>query len=314
MALLDVSKSSKPASAKQVSLFTASANGARRATSWLEDRLAKAAHAKKGELWSEQVSMTPEMAEWLLLNANEGNRKLRESRVQEFVQIIKSGQWKMTSQGISIGRSGRLLNGQHRLHAIVVSGQPMPLYVTFGDSDDAFLVFDTHGVRTASDALAVMGYSHTNVLAAMARIVMAGESGHRAVPKMTNAEVAAIVQSRDDWHIGISRGEQLYKKVRSGSHSAMSAAAYLIQKHTKHPAKFNQFWNALVTGEGVPPKSVVLPLRDMMLARSYPKTSGGGVAMTLPAALIVTAWNLYVRGRTTRALKWEAPTPFPTVE
>lgn len=77
------------------------------------------------------VLVTPQMAsEWL--KANTGNRKMRETSVVAFAGDMAAGEWIPNHQGIAFGTSKRLLDGQHRLAAIVRARVSLPLLVFEG--------------------------------------------------------------------------------------------------------------------------------------------------------------------------------------
>lgn len=56
------------------------------------------------------------------LKRNFGNRPMNMNRVEELKNIILNGEWNFKKSRISFFESGRLLNGQHRLKAIELSG------------------------------------------------------------------------------------------------------------------------------------------------------------------------------------------------
>jgi predicted nucleic acid-binding Zn ribbon protein len=67
------------------------------------------------------VYVTPEMAErWL--GHNKVNRNLRNRRVDQFARDMRSGRWQLTGEAIKFGKSGNLIDGQHRLWAVIESG------------------------------------------------------------------------------------------------------------------------------------------------------------------------------------------------
>lgn len=69
--------------------------------------------------------VTPKMAaEWLKLNT--ANRKLRRWWASAIASAIKRGEYVCTHQGVAFSASGVLLDGQHRLVAIVVQGDAHP--------------------------------------------------------------------------------------------------------------------------------------------------------------------------------------------
>ncbi len=67
------------------------------------------------------VNITPEAAT-AILKGNKGNRKPRQSHIEALADAMLRGEWKQTHQGIAISPTGKLLDGQHRLLAVVKSG------------------------------------------------------------------------------------------------------------------------------------------------------------------------------------------------
>ncbi|WP_157509211.1 hypothetical protein [Luteipulveratus halotolerans] len=103
-------------------------------------------------------TITPERATELLAN-NPHNRPLVASRVAALVHALESGQWRLTHQGIALAADGALLDGQHRLTAIVRTGVTVELQVS-RMKDDVFDVIDTgraRGARRPASAAGVPG-------------------------------------------------------------------------------------------------------------------------------------------------------------
>ena len=74
------------------------------------------------------VIVTPEMAkQWLL--KNNFNRPLKPKLVDNYVRQIEAGHWRRTHQGIAFDEEGVVLDGQHRLHAIIRTGQSLPMLI-----------------------------------------------------------------------------------------------------------------------------------------------------------------------------------------
>ena len=69
-------------------------------------------------------NITPKMAAEMLerhLNP-ENQRRQSQSVVESYARAMRAGQWLLTHQGIAIDTNGELVDGQHRLSAIVASG------------------------------------------------------------------------------------------------------------------------------------------------------------------------------------------------
>ena len=98
------------------------------------------------------VSITPTMAlEWL--EGNIHNRTLRQPRVMQYAKDMQQGQWHLPHQGVAFDAFGKLVDGQHRLWAIVEADTKVDMLVTRNVDMDTQLVIDDHLTRTGKDAL-----------------------------------------------------------------------------------------------------------------------------------------------------------------
>lgn len=98
------------------------------------------------------IKFTPQLAKQWLDEKNIGNRDKRPSYIKQLAGVMKRGMFALTPEGLIVGKSGRLLNGQHRLCAIVESGQTIDLLVFFGVDDSVFEKID-QGTRRRMDDL-----------------------------------------------------------------------------------------------------------------------------------------------------------------
>lgn len=113
------------------------------------------------------MQVTPEIAaQWLCRNIK--NRPLRPAVVEGLVSAIQRGEWKLSHQGVAFARDGTLLDGQHRLTAIVQAERAVPLTVTFDAPAESFDVLDVGVKRTLSDVL-----SETKEIVAVGRFMAA---------------------------------------------------------------------------------------------------------------------------------------------
>jgi hypothetical protein len=77
-----------------------------------------------------RLTITPEMAAEFLKH-NVTNRPLRPGQVDKYAFDMQSGEWALTHQSIAFNSRHELIDGQHRLNAIVKVGRPIPMHVTF---------------------------------------------------------------------------------------------------------------------------------------------------------------------------------------
>lgn len=105
---------------------------------------------KKPSITCELVFITKAIAE-KLLEGNTCNRQKRRWWIEAMASAMKRGEWITTHQGIAITKSGRLLDGQHRLEAIVLNGDGVWMLVTRGIDENAFKVIDNGIKRSIAD-------------------------------------------------------------------------------------------------------------------------------------------------------------------
>jgi hypothetical protein len=117
-----------------------------------------------------QVSMTPDWA-LQILEQNTHNRSSRPTLVAQIANDICAGRWLLTPQTCSIATDGTLLDGQHRLMAIVKSGQTVPLMLATECPPEVFTAIDTGVSRTAGDLLRIEGIANYNNIAALIKAV-----------------------------------------------------------------------------------------------------------------------------------------------
>lgn len=103
--------------------------------------------------------ITPAIAKHILAN-NINNRNVSRLTVKKYAQEMKSGNWQLNYEPVVISNTGKLLNGQHRLMAIVQSGVAVDLYVIRG-ADDNITIYDRGYLRKEDQVIAMMGVTNS---------------------------------------------------------------------------------------------------------------------------------------------------------
>jgi hypothetical protein len=97
------------------------------------------------------IEITPtQAAEWLAMNI-ESNRPINRKRVSFYADQIKRDLWKVSHQGIAFDKNERLLDGQHRLTAIVEADVPVQMAVIYGAETTTFDILDAGMGRSLKD-------------------------------------------------------------------------------------------------------------------------------------------------------------------
>ncbi len=135
------------------------------------------------------MDVTPDKAlKWL--EGNTHNRPVNEAHVRRLARDILAGRWRLTHQGIAFDTDGLLVDGQHRLWAVVEAGVPITVRVFFNEPPENRDVLDSGQRRSNLDILNItgrVGEVTTRHLAAL-RAMLAGCSSHPV--RMTPGEEA----------------------------------------------------------------------------------------------------------------------------
>lgn len=249
----------------------------------------------------EVMKVTPAIAqEWLNSNTDH-NRKISSTTVNRYAQDMIRGKWLITGEAIKFDQGGRLIDGQHRLAAVVASKQTVDMCVIRDLAADTMLVIDTGRSRSAGDALSIseLGGGYANELAALARKVIGHQNNAPAViggkkitikgATITNREIIEFCAKNDLLeHIRFST--RITKQAIS---SALNKGEYaffhwLFSQKSKSDA--TNFLTNIATLEDVSADS---PIRVLIqkLTRSSIQLDG-----KMRQTAIIMAWNAWRTG------------------
>jgi len=262
-------------------------------------------------------TITPDSAR-IMLESNKKNRSVNRANLNYIISEINRGNFHLTGESIKIAQNGMLLDGQHRLHAVIESKKPTMMLVVRGLSNDAFKYIDTGRKRQASDILAIEGVANSAAISAMAKFIINFKRGNYASVSnskvdissnrtpITNADVSNFVSTNkesieDSYLYGHNKYNKLIKKV------TLSGFHFIIKQSNEELA--DDFCHKVSTGEGIEHSSPIYLLRQKMLQdiRANKK-----MRSLEKLAILCKAWNLYKTNKTVSILKWDSvKEPFP---
>jgi hypothetical protein len=154
--------------------------------------------------WAE-VIVTPECAAWAL-QFNTNNRRLRPSHVKWLVKMMQSDEWQEQHPSpLAFSTKGILLDGQHRLTAVVQHGQQVVMTVVTGRSPETFAYIDSGEKRSMHDRLSVDDSTTTNMRAIMVaqswcalEITLAENKASLHAHKLTPQQIADCIERHRD--------------------------------------------------------------------------------------------------------------------
>jgi hypothetical protein len=125
------------------------------------------------EPFNQILEVTPQLAaEWL--EQNENNRPITWNYVAQLARDIKAGRFPCTHQGIAFDTNGKLIDGQHRLWAILEADTPVRIRVFFNESPEYIAHIDGNRPRRAAERMTIcqtLGTVRSDELAALRGMV-----------------------------------------------------------------------------------------------------------------------------------------------
>lgn len=249
--------------------------------------------------------ITPvQAAAWLGDRA--ANRRLSERRAERIADDIRAGRWKVNGDTVVFDKEGHLIDGQHRLRAIVLANAPVETYVVRGVEPDAFATIDSGRTRSNSDVLSILGKDKPTTLAAAVRYPWLHGAGllnnMEAVKRLrpTRTEVVAAVNA----HPFI---EDALKTCASASDGILRHASYpgiYCIAAEANRALADAFFLALADGLRAKIGSPAFLLRQW-IARQRTESPGRQPREYVIVHHLLIAWNAHALDRTLPTLGTE---------
>jgi len=250
------------------------------------------------------------------------NRPFNEPYARHLAAEMLAGRWHLTHQGVAIGTDGKLVDGQHRLSAIVYAAEMeptirIPMMVTTGVDPATFLAVDTGRKRTAADMLGIQGHKNRTTLAAVLKLIHCWDvarNGSWNKVAVSNELLEEVYRAHPAAGASTEIAQQLSKGARllpgaAGlAHYVVEAAQVTEIGHELH----DRFVTGLATGASLPDGDPRLALRNTI---ANLRASRRAMTAQMHVAMYIKAWNLWVAEKTRQSISWRADEamPNPTV-
>ncbi len=196
-----------------------------------------------------------------MLEHNTGNRTLREAKIAQFTAFMKDGNFEATHQGIAFAKTGRLLDGQHRLHAIVRYGKPVEITVATGLEESVYKWIDGGSPRTAADRIHLVDDPRIN------RICCSLVNSYEVYAIGNKSGSVDLLEDRflkmADAFLYVGRAFAKTIKLLT----VMPVGAALVGFFHAHPGAADLVCYSYLTGENLGTKDPILLLRNAILAQ-----------------------------------------------
>lgn len=246
------------------------------------------------------VLVTPEMAMGLL-ERNELNRPLDHNHVQRIARQIADNRWQFNGDTIKIAETNDVLDGQHRLWAIVEAKRAVESVIIYGIKREAFATIDTlRKPRSGADIIALSGTTrHRNVIATSLTWMLRWQRGvlenYKAPQnRIENSDVEAAFKA----HPAIARAVGRMMPLRRLANVGIMAFVYYVA-YNHNDVIAERLANTLIDPSGVGVDDPIFRLRCYFVADAPQRRE----ALTT-IALSFKALNAAKAGREIQRLKW----------
>lgn len=233
-----------------------------------------------------------------LLAKNVRNRPLNAATVTKYAADMGRDAWALTGDTIKVGRSGCLLDGQHRLEAVIKANAAVQLAICYDVPDDSFDSIDVGRVRKSGDVLALLGHKNYTTLSAAARLLYLDERGlldvcsHNLVPSertksVTNHDVVETVESCPDLVQCVDDVMITYRV--AGNLISYGLAGYLLFKFRRlSVSDADRFFSGLTDGLNLTASDPVFLLRERLIRNQGDKRK---LQRREIYTFVIKAWN-----------------------
>lgn len=269
------------------------------------------------QLTSSVETITPQIAKKYLETNLENQRNITESHLSFVRQQMMQEQWQLTGQPIIFDSKGRLIDGQHRLLALIAENKSVQFLVVRGAPPSSFMVIDTGKSRSNGNILAINKVLNYNTVAASVRGVLT----YRKALSVTiaygdNKEKKRFGSLNRQWR---PSSTDIIKEYESNSDKYDYAARIAVSTRGRIPVSIvgtvaslaiveaghsyndvSDFWESFYKGTGLCEGDPVLALRNRLASNSLSQAKLPHATITL---LCVKAWNSYIAGGAIKVLR-----------
>lgn len=262
------------------------------------------------EITAKVETISTETAMTYLKNAGK-NRKLSEKKVQDYAKQMTDGEWVLNGEPIIFGKSGNLIDGQHRLRAVIYANATVQMLVVRGVDDEYFDSIDSGKSRSLQDVFSCNEVTNSQLVSSIVKkfYIMCNNPQacfFRDYSKATTSRKRMLEiyhRHAQTFDFAAQFGANMYAKKRLASSANIGAIfAYLILVKEHGQDKIEEFFLFLFSNKEAattPAYSASLEVRNRIISaalagkRFEPKTLQNMFAI---------AWNSFIENKEVKKL------------
>ncbi len=271
-------------------------------------------------MFAELVEISPDKARAILeySEARFRNRPLNYRKMGNSIEAhaaaMKEGRWDChNGETIKFSHDGVLIDGYHRLHAVVKAGVPVRFLCVYDVDKSAYETIDSGHMRTQADMLFTSGICEANPKTAVAgaRRMLAffkyGDTKNKRNSYFSIDDIKATIRR----HPLILEAASKYHSKNYVISQANYVLVYCASKETS-PEMHDEFFSGLKDGLNFSGKYDVRYLLREQLRNLRISIKNSVVDPYFEGGLAIKAWNIFYTGRKIKQLKFLSEENFPS--
>ena len=177
------------------------------------------------------ITVTPELAHRFLATSA-GNRRISRLRVQTYAaQMREPGKWKIGPE-LQFNVLGELVDGHHRLNAVILCGMPVQFRIATGIPADSISAIDLGQSRTYEQVSKMRGVGFTRRHFAIARFVKYGVTTQKGSSYLSYSDAEqAVLDYETAVNFAVMAGQK--RRYVTATVLAVIARAFYTQDHDR---------------------------------------------------------------------------------
>lgn len=226
---------------------------------------------------SQEIVITPELARKLLEKNFSNNRTIRSNLISKYATAMKNDEW-CISEPIKIDEDGQLIDGQHRLTAVVKADCPIRFLVCQNYPSESAQFLDIGARRTAADVGAIRGLEVKSHQVATTRALFFQNqkffTQRITIPEKTILDTYLEYQDYVDFGVSMKKNTAVYSAPIAATFARAAYHYENIVPNNENLDKLVEGMNTMITGHSNTPGNPLIVLRDYCMTNKGTTKTG----------------------------------------
>lgn len=251
-----------------------------------------------------------------LLNTMPTNRNVKKANLNKLISVLQNNEWDAENgEVIKINKEGQLIDGQHRLMAVVKTNKAVNMAIMYGCGSNAMKTIDTGATRSINDVLKlnnVKSYVKVPFVIQSESVINKGKTirytNQETKYKTPLSVLDVYLSNKMIIDETTTQATRFYANLKLLSPSQVVAYYNIFKKIDEESA--NEFFEQLSSFNIT--NTQIMLLKQKLIADKT--TTLRKLSSTEKEAMLIKTWNAFMQGSEKKILRWQPSTEdFPKV-